>query len=116
MVTASKSCEFLFLYCLVFIVGYELAAIFMSGDVLSSVALFMGELYMVWNSWANLFCSVSINCECLVKAKSWKGNLLLALTVDVKKVAKFLQKVAKLKFLFLWLDFGFGFGTWVSKF
>jgi hypothetical protein len=50
MVTTGKSCEFLFLYCLVFIVGYELAAIFMSGDALSSVAFFMGELYMVWNN------------------------------------------------------------------
>jgi len=39
VVIASKSCEFLFLYCLVFFTSYELAAIFMSGIILSSVAL-----------------------------------------------------------------------------
>jgi len=39
MVIASKSCEFLFLYCLVFFTSYELAAIFMNNIVLSSVAL-----------------------------------------------------------------------------
>jgi hypothetical protein len=45
-----KSCEFLFLYCLVFFVGYELATIFMNDNVLSSVAFFMGELCVVWSS------------------------------------------------------------------
>jgi hypothetical protein len=40
----------LFLYCfLFFFVAYELAANFMSGGVLSGVALLMGELYVVWS-------------------------------------------------------------------
>jgi hypothetical protein len=35
----------------------------MNGNILSSVALLMGELCVVWSGWANFFCWVSINCE-----------------------------------------------------
>jgi hypothetical protein len=85
MLTIQKSYEFLFLYCLV---GYELAAIFMNGNILFGVVVLIGELCVVWSSWADLICWVSINC------KQW---------LMFKRATKFLQKTTKLSFLLLWL-------------
>jgi hypothetical protein len=82
-----------------FSASYEFVAIFKSGGVLFGVVLLMGEFCVVWSSWANLLCWVSINYE-------W--------WLMFKRATKFLQGGPKLKFLLLWLVFGFG--TWVSKF
>jgi hypothetical protein len=46
-------------------VGYELAKIFMNDNVQSNV----GELYVVWSDWLDLFCWMSNKLEQRLKLK-----------------------------------------------
>jgi len=43
-----------------FFASYELAKVFMNDDIYLGMVFLMGELYVVWHYWVDLFCRTSI--------------------------------------------------------